>query len=202
MLIKQIFGGQADQILSNIRNVFTNDITKQAIKQDITIFPHLKIQDKLKGTTKDMSVDDEFIDNMLKNQKDDSLSFSILALLYPNLDYKNGNFHKDHLHPASYFRPKSLQERGISSDKFSTYTDSQNWNSILNLQLLEMNENASKQDVSLSEWIKAESKKQKISIEKFCENHLIPPILDFSMFPEFINKRRILLKDKLKQIIN
>lgn len=206
VLIKRIFGGQADQILARIRTVFTDDVSKEVIKQDITTFPFVKIQDKLRGTTKDMTIDDEFIENLLKEQKDRELTFSILALLYPYLDYKNRDFHKDHLHPYSSFLyktlNKTLKDMGVAEDKLSIYSDPENNNSVLNLQLLDGNENKSKQDKNLKEWVIDESKKQNISIEKFCENHLIPSTLDFNQFPEFIKKRKELLKLKLKEIVN
>lgn len=202
VLIKRIFGGQADQILARIRTVFTDDVSKEVIKQEITHFPFVTIQDKLKGTTKDITIDDEFIDNLLKEQKDSGLTFSILALLYSHLDYKNGNFHKDHLHPESSFTLKTLKESGIAEDKLSIYYDAENYNSILNLQLLDGNENESKRKITLKEWVIDESKKQNISIEKFCENHLIPLTLEFNQFPEFVKKRKELLKLKLKEIIN
>jgi len=202
VLIKRIFGGQADQILSTIRNVFTDDVTKVVIKPDIVNFPVNKIQDKLRGTIRDLTVDDEFIDNLLKNQKDGTLTFSILSLLYPNLDYKNGNFHKDHLHPDSWFKNSVLKEKKIDESNHEFYLNPENYNSILNLQLLDANENESKQDISLKEWVEFESKEQNISIEKFCENHLMPNILEFEKFPEFIKLRKEILRKKLKEIIN
>jgi len=202
VLIKRIFGGQADQILSRIRTVFTDDVNKQKIKEKINTFPFDEIKNKLKGTTKNMAIDDEFVDNLLKNQKDNGLTFSILAILYPNLDYKNGNFHKDHLHPDSFFKNKNLKAKNIPESKLDFYKDVENNNSILNLQLLDANENQSKQDKNLKEWVIEESKKQNISIEKFCENHLMPNILEFEKFPEFIEKRKKLLNNKLKEIIN
>ena len=202
VLIKRIFGGQADQIVSSIRTVFTNDVNKEKIKDEIKNFPFSQIQEKHKGTTKDMTIDDDFIDNLLKNQKDSGLTFSILALLYPNLDYKNGNFHKDHLHPHSSFKQKNLNDKMIAEDEMSFYLDSNNNNSILNLQLLDANENESKQDKNLKDWVIEQSTKQDTSIEKFCENHLIPNILEFEQFPNFIEKRKELLKNKLKDTIN
>lgn len=202
VLIKRLFGGQADQIISSIRTVFTGDINKETMKQNIINYPFIQIQQKLKGTTKDMTIDDDFIDNLLKNQKDSGLTFSILSLLYPNLDYKNGDFHKDHLHPHSYFKLKTLKEKDIKEDKFSFYLDPENNNSILNLQLLDANENESKQDKNLKEWVIEESKKQNISVEKFCENHLIPNILEFDKFTDFVKKRKELLKNILKDLIN
>jgi len=202
VLVKRIFGGQADQILSLIRSVFTTDISKHPVKDEIKKFPINQIQARLKGTTKDMTIDNDFISNILKTQKDSGLAFSILSLLYPHLDYKNGDFHKDHLHPHSLFSRGKLKERFIEEDKKDYFLNKNNNNSILNLQLLDANENESKNDMELEKWVKFESKKQNISIEKFCENHLIPNILQFDKFNDFIKERKIMLMDKLKEIIN
>lgn len=197
VLIKRIFGGQADQILSTIRSVFTEDLKKEFIKKEILRFPLKEIQEKLKGTTKDIILDEDFIDNLLLTTKNDNLAFSILALLYPNLDYKNHSFHKDHIHPESFFKWKNLQKLQESEKyEFIYYHDT-----ILNLQLLDPNENESKQDKNLKEWVELESKKQKVSIEKFCENHLIPNILEFKYFLKFIEERKGILKKKLKELV-
>ncbi|MFH1547431.1 MAG: DUF262 domain-containing protein [bacterium] len=201
-LIKRIFGGSPDQILSAIRGVFTDDITKLPIAEGISEFPIDAIQNKLKGTTKDMTIDDDFIRNILSTQKDGGLAFAILSLLYPHLDYKNGEFHKDHLHPHSTFKKAKLKENGIDADKFDFFLDKDYNNSILNLQLLDANENESKNAMELKEWVIFESEKQNISIEKFCENHLIPNILELKDFEDFIQQREGLLIGKLKEIIN
>ena len=201
VLVKRIFGAQSDQILSKIRNVFTSDFKKLYIDDSIVKFPFSKIQESLKGTSKDISFDDDFIDRLLIIQKDDNITFSILALLYPNLDYKNGNFHKDHLHPFSFFNIEKLKEYNIGEDLHSFYLNYENFNSILNMQLLDANENKSKQDKSLEEWVGIECKKQNVSLEKLCENHVFPDKIDFKDFCDFIKLRKILLKEKLKELI-
>ena len=79
VLIKRIFGGQADTILSKIRSVFTDDVSKRKIISSINEFPHDLIVKELKGTTKDMTFDDDYIENLLLTQKDDPLCFSICS---------------------------------------------------------------------------------------------------------------------------
>ena len=196
-LLKRIFGSHADSILNSIRSEFTSDILTTPIKDTITEFPKSDIMKRLKGTTKDMYMDEDYINNLLLSQKDDNITFSILAMLYPNLDYKNGNFHKDHLHPKSWFNKESLKDKEVDDSKFDFYLNADNYNSILNLQMLDANENTSKQDKPLKEWAEQEAKKQNISIEKFCENHLMPNILEFERFDEFIEARRKILVSKL-----
>jgi len=82
MLVKQIFGGQTDSVLSQIRSGCTNDFENTKIDETITKFPVEKINKKIK---KDISVGDEFLESLLCTRKDDKYSFSILALLYPGL---------------------------------------------------------------------------------------------------------------------
>ena len=198
----RIFGGNSDQVLSDIRSVYTNDISRLPIDPDIMEFPFAKIQYKLRGTTKDMTVDDEYVENLLELQKEDALTFSILSLLYPNLDFKNGNFHIDHIHPLDSFKVKKLNELGIKEEENPDFFDKEKYNSILNLQLLDSNENESKSNSELANWVEEERAKQNVSVEKFCENHLIPNILEFDKFPRFIEERSAILKSKIKSLIN
>ena len=46
---------------------------------------------------------DEIVDSFIHTQKDNQYAFPILALLFPHLDYKNYDFHKDHMHPKKAF---------------------------------------------------------------------------------------------------
>lgn len=198
VLIKRIFGGQADAVLSKIRGVFTEDISKTYVKDVINGFPSDLIVNELKGTTKDMTMDDDYIDNLLLVQKDDSLCFSILAVLYPHLDYSNGDFHKDHIFAESYFTRAKLLEKGVKEDQLEFYLDKNNYNSILNLQLLDGNENVSKNKSELITWVYKESKTKKLSVQEFCDRHLLPNILELSEFQKYITKRKEILKGILK----
>lgn len=190
VLIKKIFGGQADSILTQIRKTFTSDIKVIKIKLELSEFPVNAIFSNIK---KDTSVGEEFIEELLFSQKDDQYSFSILSLLYSNLDYRNNNFHKDHIHPASKFNELSDDLK----EKYGWWT----YNSICNLQMLDANENMSKNDVDLKNWVTEQTKN--IDEVKFLETHLIPNVgLELSNFEEYIEKRKELLMTKLKAILN
>ncbi|MDF9827589.1 uncharacterized protein with ParB-like and HNH nuclease domain [Ereboglobus sp. PH5-10] len=188
-LVKRIFGGHSDSILSQIRKAFTSDISKEKILPAVSSFPVDKIQDQF---SKDLGITDEFIDNILLTQKDDAYAFSLLALLYPNLDYKNNNFHKDHLHPASMY--ENLSEEDKSKYPWHVF------NSLMNLQMLDANENMSKQDALLVDWVKTETLEKDRNV--FLASHLIPDVdLNLANFDQFINERKILLTEKLKMIL-
>jgi hypothetical protein len=166
----------------------------------MTEFPHSLIVKGLRGTTKDITFDDDYIENLLLTQKDDPLCFSILAVLYPHLDYRNGDLHKDHIFAESLFTKKKLKGLGIKDDQRDFYLNTDNYNSILNLQLLDGNENKSKQDADFGDWVKKESKNKGLTQKEFCERHLLPEIFDISKFETFITARKKNLKDILKKL--
>ena len=205
MLLKRIFGGAADTILAAIRRAFVGeDFGKVFIKPELSEFPYDAIGGILKTQGKDPQINDEFIDALLYTQYEELQSFTILALLAPNLDYKNGNFHKDHLHPASAFKRRStLVSAGLRPEVIDFYRDARNWNSILNLRFLDANENQSKQDQDLTNWVAMEAKRQQVSDAKFCLDREIPDpsLLPFDKFPDFITERRKLLGQRIRTLL-
>ena len=126
-------------------------------------------------------------------QKGSQYSFPILALLYPDLDYKNNNFHQDHLHPEASYSNLSATEKETYGWKV--------YNSITNLQMLDANENMSKNAMSLKGWVAKETVSSDLS--RFQQSHIIPSNvnLELSNFSQFITERKILLVNKLKLIL-
>lgn len=182
--------------MSQIRRAFTEDVGSNPLQFEYIKFPIEKVTE---NTKREMGITDEFIDEILAIQKDEVYAFSILALLYPNLDYKNNNFHKDHLHPETAF--KSLDKETQEKFEWKTY------NSILNLQMLDANENMSKQGVDLLGWVRVQTTNG--DLNKFLDDHLIPNQPDKSDnglllvdFPTFIQNRKIILTNKLKMLLN
>ncbi|MCL7765934.1 hypothetical protein, partial [Pasteurella multocida] len=188
VLIKRIFGASSDTVLSQFRQTFTDDVLTNPMKVEVESFPtHFK-------HVRNINVDDDFIEELLLTRKNDKYAFSILSLLYPNLDYKNNNFHKDHIHPESRFEELS------PSNKYNYGWEV--YDSIYNLQLLDANENESKQDKKLEEWIDVCTVNQ-IDRKVFLESHLIPDIdLSIENFSEFFEKRKEILIEKLRKILN
>ena len=187
-LIKGVFGGQSDSVLTIIRKVLKGNI-------DVNSFPFEEIKEAFANDdAKSLSISNEVIDNILHTQKDDANAYVILSLLYSFLHYDECIYHKDHLHPAVKF--KNLKESDFSSkEEYEFFRDPNNWNSILNLQLLPGPTNESKNDEDLKDWVANKNIDLKI--------HLIPQdvSLDFWDFPQFIAARRKLLKATLRDII-
>ena len=187
-LLKGVFGGQSDTVLSGIRKVLKNNIGSNN-------FPFDQIKAEFAGNdAKNLSLSDEVIDDILKTQKDAPNCYPILSLLYSHLHYDTVAYHKDHLHPATKF--EKLKESDFTSkDKFEFYKNPENWNSILNLQLLSSSTNESKNDEALADWVKEKN----INLE----SHIIPKgvSLEFEDFETFIAKRKELLVQTIKNII-
>jgi len=190
-LLKRVFGGQSDSVLRKIKQVLEKH------KGDKT-FPLDEIKEAFKDDpTKNLSFTDDFIDELLTTQKENSNCYTILALIYSHLGFDQP-LHKDHLHPRSYFdklKKDGKEKDKISEEDFKFYTDPKNFNSVLNLQLLDGNINESKSNTPLKDWVeenKIDRVKQRIPKDVS---------LDVNHFKEFINKRKDLLRKKLKKII-
>ena len=146
-LLKGVFGGQADSVLTNLRKVIRDHLAEP-------LFPLTHIVEEYRGKSKDLRFDEDFIDRLLKTQKDDPACFSILALIQPNLNY-NLALDKDHLHPGIVFSKKRLDAHEFlvgNADLRAFYQNPENWNSIVNLQLLDASRNRSKLDEPLKDW--------------------------------------------------
>lgn len=186
VLLHQIFGGQAEGVLKVIRDTIKKEIVKGG-----NLFPANAVAKRLSKTNKSISVDEEFIHNLLYTSKENRYAFPILAILFPHLDYKNRDFHLDHCHPVSQFNEKRLKAKGIvlNDNNREYFTDSDYFNSIINLQMLDGNENKSKRDKDLRSWITDNS----IVLKK----HHLPIEVDLINFPTFVEKRTEILKKVL-----
>lgn len=189
MLLRRTFGASADNVLMRSRRAFSCDIENLYLDDELDNFPAEAINSEMKISV----LGDDAIENLLSNQKDQRYTFSILAMLYPNLDYRNNNFHQDHLHPAVSF--ESLSQ----NDKY--YNDWGVYNSILNLQMLDANENESKNSKPLAQWINEQTNNS--DKESFLQNHLIPKVdLGLGNFAAFIDARKTMLIEEIKKLIN
>lgn len=188
-LLKGVFGGQSDSVLSSIRKILKANINNN-------IFPFEQIKAEFASNdAKSLSLSDEVIEDILKTQKDAPNCYAILALLYSHLHYDTVAYHKDHLHPASKFY-KLKESNFADMHQYQFYTNPENWNSILNLQLLSSSTNESKNDEDLNVWINNKG----IDVE----SQLIPKNIsyDFDDFENFIIERKKLLTATIKSIID
>ncbi len=189
VLLKRIFSGQPDNVLRPIRDIIDN--SKE-------VFPLTEIVEKFRGTNKAINFNEDEIDNLFYYQYGQSYSYSSLALLYPNLDYKN-KFHLDHIFPKSKFTEKKLLKLGINSEKINFYLE--NYNSLANLQLLEGIPNQEKSDKNFNEWLN-ETYPDENNRKNFMGKNYIPNVeLTIENFEEFITLRKQLMKTAFSNLV-
>lgn len=188
-LIKRTFSGQPDNVLRPIRKI---------IQENSGEYPLDKIINHFRGTNKTLFFSDEDIENLLRYKYGQGFTFSVLSLLYPNLDFRN-MFHIDHIFPKSQFTKVKLRGRGILVDDIETYQT--HFNYLGNLQLLESIPNLEKLDKDFSIWINEIYPNLKDQKE-YRERHLIPDVdLNFNNFIEFFKEREKLVIEKFKDIL-
>ena len=191
-LLRGVFGRSADSLLSTLRRTLREHLS------DRDGFPLSTIIKDSRGTPRDLTFDDVFIDRLMTTQASDPTCYSILALLQPDIDI-NQRLHIDHLHPANAFSAELLDTHDFLARDPSLrefYENRENWNSIGNLWLLTESENTSKKDKPLKEWF--EPRRRTTTLDP-----LIPinASLDFNQFPVFFEQRRALLREKLEGLV-
>lgn len=187
--IKSIFGGQTDTVLITMRKVLKETNIKK--------FPTQELMEAFKNDpARNYSFDDEFLDGLLEAQKDSNDAFYVLHLLYPNLDYYNQTFHQDHLHPATIFRDSNKLVVTIPEEDREFAANPKNWNSVANLQFLNESFNESKNSTPLIDWASNNKIPNK---ELYLHDTTSLDIKDFKLF---IEDRRSVIKEYLKNIVS
>jgi uncharacterized protein with ParB-like and HNH nuclease domain len=190
VLIKRTFSGQPDNVLRPIREIISSQNDS---------FPIDAIVKRLKGTNKAINFNDDEINNLLSYGYGKAHTFSILASIYPTLDFRN-KFHQDHIFPKKLFTRRRLQNVGVKFEDTDFYLD--NYNTLCNLQLLEGIPNQEKSDTDFAKWMSKTHPNEDERIRYF-KRHYIPAINDYSLsnFKEFIREREILLKNAFKKYL-
>ncbi|MBW8038706.1 MAG: DUF262 domain-containing protein [Planctomycetes bacterium] len=188
-LLKRTFGGQSDNVLTKTRRV---------IAETSDSFPEDKIYESLRGTAKSMAFDEDQIDGLLDTRYGHSGTFTVLALLYPWLKFDQ-HFHIDHIFPRSMFKPKILREKGIPKEKWNLWLDHKD--DLGNLQLLQGKVNMNKADKDFEAWLQ-ELQPEPVGLDTYKQQHIIPELdLSFWNFPEFLEARTQILRQKLKELL-
>ena len=186
-LLKGVFGGQADSILSSMRDVLEKHLTDDT-------FPLPAIIERYKATNKDLRFDEETLDKLLETQHGEGRCRALLHLLFPEMNVSEV-FHIDHLHPRASFDKKLLNKASFLQDDeqlMAFYRNPVHWNAIPNLHLLNHSQNLAKKDRPLKEWLSDQN------VHLTPSDLLIENVdLEFTSFKAFYLARREALKQRL-----
>ncbi len=192
VLLKGVFGGQGDGLLTKMRKVIDTNLARGS-------FPLAQIIEAFKGTNKDLRFDEEYLHSLLQVQYGDPVCRSVLALMFPEVN-DNQVFHIDHLHPKSAFSKERLAGRTFlvqDAEQMEFYANPMHWNTIPNLHLLNSSQNTSKNDQPLDTWIGDASngfRKEDLLISNVVS-------LGFEDFKEFYEARHTALMGRLRSML-
>lgn len=189
-LLKRVFGGQPDNVLRPMREIIKGMADK---------FSFDAIKSNLKITNKSLKIDDDDINELLYTKYGSNYAFSLLALLYPTLDYRN-IFHQDHIIPRSLLKSQAkLRKLGLTTDQINFCLENVDY--IGNLQLLEGIPNIEKSDMPTQQWLDQTYPTAQEQTD-YKQKHYIPYVeLSANKFEEFMKQRETLIINKLKQIL-
>lgn len=182
-LLKKSFGGSSDTTLKNLQEILLS-------AKNCSDFPYEALNKKLDIESRFSQKD---IDDLLKTKYSTGYSYLILSLLYPDRDWKDNEYHEDHIFPKSEFTDIKLKNRGYDGAKIEAYKE--NFNSLPNLELLTKKENQEKNSEQFDEWLKNRDPNFKI-------RHCIPEMAsyDFDNFLDFIKKRSEMIAKNLEKL--
>lgn len=190
-LLKRVFGGQPDNVLTNIRKIIQ--------ESNAPLFPAKEIvNDYRNHPSKSFTFDEESIKSLMDSSKyGNKYTFSLMQFLYPTFDFSN-KLHIDHIHPKSFSSKKVLREKNITlnSNVFGYFKN--NVNNLPNLQLLEGTLNIEKSNQPFEAWYNNQYKiiEQKT---RYNELHYIPNNKPYRLeyFQEFYEEREKIIYSAL-----
>ena len=158
---------------------------------------------KLPGN-RTLKITDDDIEEILGYTKG-PYTFMVLSLLYPNLRFGQVKFHQDHIHPASSFTDAKLKGFGIPEDRWKKLQQMKD--QLPNLQLMEGLENESKNKTPFKDWLYGKDDKGNPNVsdrEKFLNDNYIGTTisLEFNDFETFFNKRKEILRNKIREVLS
>ena len=190
--LKRTFGSQSDNILSAMRKVLSDNMAQPT-------FPFDAIVEHFKGKGKDLRFNADEVNLQFGLHKDNPMCRPLLMILFPEMNV-NFNFDIDHLHPKDSFRAENLKKCAFlngNDELMKFYRDSENWDTVPNLHLLNDSMNRSKQDRPLKDWVGDPT-------TGFTREGLLIPAdvdLSFERFPEFLEARKAMLRQRFADAV-
>lgn len=203
-LLKNIFSGQGDTVLSNLRNSLrTKDETSKNFILKEKSFSFSSILNVKLPSNKSLKISDDDIEEFLGYKKGNN-AFLMLSFLYPNLKFGQVKFHQDHIHPHSQFTESKMSSVGVPNDQHRLFIQLRD--TIPNLQLLEGNENIKKSKTPFSVWLNSKEDNGAPIVtdkDRFLSNNYIDSSwsLEFTDFIEFHKNRKQRIKEEIVKIL-
>ena len=185
-LLSGTFGGASDTTLSAARETIRVAISNAG---KYPSFPQSQLDDRLS-----VRFDEEDIDFLLTKKYGSREAFSILAILYPWVDFSN-KFHQDHIFPRAQFSRGRLHRAGVREADHAGLQERRD--QLPNLQLIEGVRNQVKSSKLPSVWAKEEFRTDD-DLENWKSRNFVGFLPEnLGGFEEFFEDRLKLMKRRL-----
>ena len=186
-LLNNVFSGQSDTMLTEVRRVLMNDSI-------VRVFPAEDINQVIVKAGRSADFNKYTLDSFVELEYYQKQTFLALSLLYDENSWGIINYHKDHIFPQDMFKWKNMRDQGYTSEQSSHYNGIKDY--IGNLMLLRSEENLEKSNQPFEEWIATRD-------ESFKKRHLIPnapELYKFENYESFVVERDSLIKARLQEL--
>ena len=172
---------------------------RKTLKESTDGFPSSELDSAFARIGRSIRFEDEEIDDLIDVAYGRRQAFSVLALLYPTLDFNN-RFHMDHIFPKSRFAKRKLRAAGVEEGKLDDFRERAD--RIGNLQLLEGIPNQEKSDKMPGVWT-SEHFPEPQALEAWRSRNYITDLpAEMDAFLSFYEDRRIRMRDTLRKALN
>lgn len=195
---KNLEGTRAYLVRAVLFTYFQSGTTSklQQMKSSINSYNYEITVDMMENQISDLRVTDGKIDDILNAEKGSRVAGEVLYFLGLDWINKNYKYEQDHLHPDERFN--RTNPVSVPMEEWNKWRS--NRNRLPNLHLLEVRQNASKNDMRLVDYYNDMNDEQKAVFRK---EALIPDgvSLELEHFGEFYEKRKALLMDTIRQLL-
>ena len=190
LLKSGVWGSGLDTLLTEIRRVIA--------KSDQDEFPARAIRETMARRGRQLTFDEEEIEDLVDMRCGGRLTFALLSLLFPFVSI-NEQYHVDHIFPASRFTDRQLRCSGVSEEEISVFKKYKD--GLPNLQLLRGALNIEKSDTMPAEWL-TDTFPNKLTRQAYEDRHLLGCVpQSITEFETFYETRREQVKQRIGQLL-
>jgi len=162
-------------------------------------FPYSEIREVMARRGKSIGFEPEEVEELADMAYGDKRLFALLSLTFPFIKHQHV-FHVDHVFPKGEFTSRKLLESGVDASQIEEIKGL--CDKIPNLQLLLGAINNNKRKKMPLKWIE-ETYPDPGTQQQYIQQHLLVGLSnDLSDFPEFSEKRRAVLKERINEVLN
>lgn len=192
LLKKGVWGSGLDTLLVGLRKVLQE-------ASPSLLFPIDKLGVEMHYRGKDLAFDEADVEFLADLRYGDQRVYSVLFLLYPDLDIARNQFHVDHVFPRAVFTPAALMKAGVAADDVQWFIDKKD--RLGNLQLLEGHQNVAKSAMLPAMWLR-QSYNDLQRRQRYEDNHDLAGLPEEMVdFRAFYDRRREAMCGRLRSLL-